>query len=569
MKRIIICLLILSANASAQWSNDPAVNVRVTNEGLFPKIISDGNGGGLIVYSDAPAYLGHLWIQRIDKHGYVRFPGEGVSVSGIDTKQTDEKYLFSDGSGGVIIVFVDFERIGEFAHYNTYAQRIDSSGVKLWGEDGIDISLSLDESTLMSAISDGENGVLIFWLDNYRSYTKSVYDLRMQRINRDGERLINDNGILISNYVMSSYLRSKNTNSGTFVIYSELPDTTKFDSIAKIQRINRDGDLLWGNGLETSFFGNMTGDGLDGVIIAGYHSYVNDSGYPDMDKTAAQRIDKDGNQLWGDNGVLISENFDTQTLFVKILPVDSGNFVFTWQSRLTGKMNVYAQKLNINGELQWLPHEIALGDSSADNKFSEYMAVGGDGSDIIIVMNSENRDAEGLYGQKIDTNGNLMWGGGIFIHKLNTHYITYYSAATDNNGGAIACWDETGSRYGIFAQQISKNGILGDVKVTSVKDEKNRSNPREYKLYQSYPNPFNSSMNIRYRIPKTEHVKLTIYSISGEEVTTLINREQAGGEYVINWNGKGLDGNEKASGIYFYQLTTGRFRKIGKSLLIK
>ncbi|MDZ7725150.1 MAG: hypothetical protein U5R06_20620 [candidate division KSB1 bacterium] len=61
-----------------------AENTRVTHGGLLPQMISDGAGGAFIVYQDSPALLRQVWVQRLDKHGYVRFP-ETESESAVQT----------------------------------------------------------------------------------------------------------------------------------------------------------------------------------------------------------------------------------------------------------------------------------------------------------------------------------------------------------------------------------------------------------------------------------------------------------------------------------------------------
>lgn len=88
--------------------------------------------------------------------------------------------------------------------------------------------------------------------------------------------------------------------------------------------------------------------------------------------------------------------------------------------------------------------------------------------------------------------------------------------------------------------------------------------PTQYKLYQNFPNPFNSGTRIRFDIPTTEFVKLKVYDITGREVATLINETKIAGEYEVV-----LKSDNLSSGVYFYQITAGSFISTKKCLVIK
>jgi hypothetical protein len=90
-----------------------------------------------------------------------------------------------------------------------------------------------------------------------------------------------------------------------------------------------------------------------------------------------------------------------------------------------------------------------------------------------------------------------------------------------------------------------------------------------FKLFQNHPNPFNSSTIIAYDNPRGAKVVLRIYDILGREVRELVNRWQEAGHYKVGWDGRNNQGEEVASGVYFYQLRTGDYKETRKSALIK
>lgn len=101
--------------------------------------------------------------------------------------------------------------------------------------------------------------------------------------------------------------------------------------------------------------------------------------------------------------------------------------------------------------------------------------------------------------------------------------------------------------------------------ITSIKTISDKI-PKSFKLQQNYPNPFNGISVIRFSIPqnRNQNIKLSIYSIEGKLIETLVNESIPAGEYEVKWDSK-----QNASGIYFYKLETDDFSEIKKMILIK
>lgn len=97
----------------------------------------------------------------------------------------------------------------------------------------------------------------------------------------------------------------------------------------------------------------------------------------------------------------------------------------------------------------------------------------------------------------------------------------------------------------------------------------------QYQLYQNYPNPFNPTTIIKYSIPVSPllrgvsegrgvFVTLKIYNILGQEVASLVNEQQSAGNYELKF-----DATQLSSGVYFYKLQAGAYKKTMKMILIK
>lgn len=94
--------------------------------------------------------------------------------------------------------------------------------------------------------------------------------------------------------------------------------------------------------------------------------------------------------------------------------------------------------------------------------------------------------------------------------------------------------------------------------------------PQTFALHQNFPNPFNPTTVIRYDVPVTSDVMVTITSVLGQEVGRLVDSRQDAGSYTLHW-----DASPYASGIYFFRMTAGgmsdgkSFTEVKKMLLMK
>ncbi|OGU77884.1 MAG: hypothetical protein A2V93_02710 [Ignavibacteria bacterium RBG_16_34_14] len=142
---------------------------------------------------------------------------------------------------------------------------------------------------------------------------------------------------------------------------------------------------------------------------------------------------------------------------------------------------------------------------------------------------------------------------------------------TSSNNTLWPVWmDNSSGIYQIWTVPIDL--IILDV-------EKTENLPTEFELYQNYPNPFNPNTIIRYKIPlnppllKGESeagrlVTLKVFDVLGNEVVVLVNEEKPAGEYEVEFQSS-VGSRQFASGIYFYQLKSGKFSETKKMMILK
>ena len=86
--------------------------------------------------------------------------------------------------------------------------------------------------------------------------------------------------------------------------------------------------------------------------------------------------------------------------------------------------------------------------------------------------------------------------------------------------------------------------------------------PKDFVLQQNYPNPFNPSTTIKFAVPKTSHVNIKIYDLTGRELSTLVNQMKDAGTYEIKF-----DAPTAPSGTYLYRIITIYFHRLKINVL--
>jgi len=168
----------------------------------------------------------------------------------------------------------------------------------------------------------------------------------------------------------------------------------------------------------------------------------------------------------------------------------------------------------------------------------------------------------------VDAYGTMTIPGGASYEALRIREELTISGITTVNFSFIS---KNGAQVNVNA--VSSNppnsGMISvdgttyyDGLVTSV--EQISELPNNYKLRQNYPNPFNPSTNIEYSIPEASFVELKVYDVLGNEVATLVNKEQTAGVYRADFSGNGL-----ASGLYIARITAGNYTSSIKMTLMK
>jgi len=100
--------------------------------------------------------------------------------------------------------------------------------------------------------------------------------------------------------------------------------------------------------------------------------------------------------------------------------------------------------------------------------------------------------------------------------------------------------------------------------LTAVGADADATGITDYGMSQNYPNPFNAATMIHFSLPREENVVITLFNISGQKITTLLDQRMNAGHHQVL-----LDGSDLATGVYLCQLTAGSFSKSIKIALLR
>ena len=196
----------------------------------------------------------------------------------------------------------------------------------------------------------------------------------------------------------------------------------------------------------------ITYDGTGGAVIV-----WTDARNPVNTDIYAQGVTAEGMIRWVPNGMpcCTATNYQSKPLAI---PDGEGGTIVTWQDLRSGSTtDIYAQKLDMTGYIQWTGNGVAICTGKTG------LALGGivtDGAGGAIITWHDRRDfTNSVFAQRIASDGTVMWTANGVTVSAQADHQQYPSLAPDGSGGAIIAWeDHRSGGYDIYAQRIDANG---------------------------------------------------------------------------------------------------------------
>jgi hypothetical protein len=408
---------IIFSDHTYAWSNDPKVNTSIcTSSGnqLYPTIISDGSGGAIITWLDwRNGSYTDIYAQRLNESGITQWTANGVAICTASGHQQNPT-LISDGSGGAIITWEDWRYTADI-----YAQRINASGDVKWTPNGEAITFFTNDQQNPQITPDGSGGAIITWEDSRLCGSWDNYaDIYTRRITASGIVQWAWNGEVISDAEYGQYNPT------------------------------------------------LISDGSGGAIITWQDSrWVGWNIY-------AQRINANGIRQWTpENGLAICRTDGSQAI-PTITSDGSGGAIITWQDGRNGNYDIYAQRINASGILQWTWNGKAICTASGNQLYPTIISDGSGGAIITWEDLRSGISNHDIYAQRVTALGVPLWTlNGVAICTTSGSQYNPTLTSDDGAGGAIITWTDYRNGYSdIYAQRINRDGTLGETETSDTEE---------------------------------------------------------------------------------------------------
>ncbi|MCD4796610.1 MAG: T9SS type A sorting domain-containing protein [Candidatus Cloacimonetes bacterium] len=361
--------------------------------------------------------------------------------------------------GNVVYVWSDTR----FGDRDLWAQKMDANGNRLWGEEALLVNGEINRQEDPVVIDVGGGNVIIAWVDFRNEDDGDIY---VQKLNSNGDLLWNSAGVplCLAEEIQISLNIVSDNSGGAYVIWidnrngvaSDIYGTHILSSGNIASGWNADGNPI------TDEEGNQNQhtfweDGTGGAIMVWHHKLASD------EDIYAQRISSDGNLLWGGSGVLVCGAANEQET-PKMAPDGSGNFIISWRDKRSDEDgDIYAQRIDINGNLLW-GSDVSVYSGSGVQE-NPRITESSDNGAIIIWQDGRNEsstDFTDIYSQKIDLNGNLDWSAAAVPIAIELYDQENPRLIGDDSGGAWITWEDgriENHPFGdIYTQHINSTG---------------------------------------------------------------------------------------------------------------
>ncbi len=443
----------VDADGNDFWTENGEVICDATNAQSSLRIVNTEAGAAIVVWEDTrvDGISIDLYMQRISGESSMALSWgsgtEGIALCDATDDQTNLRVI-ADREGGASMTWLD-ERINEQPNFDLYGQRVDADGVKLWGDaNGIVISDARggQQDNIVRMLGNGRT--VSVWGDK-RNGSPGLY---YQVIAPNGSVELIDNGVEIEYGIDSDARAPRIMQSGDYV-YIGWADTRFIEATqAYLQKVDpADGSILWGrNGVNITPgfpFGEDTlfvrfdsvafsPDGQGGILSA-----WSDNRQGVMTLVYAQRMDADGNPMWGDRGAEVAPHLYLDQIRPKIVPTGDGGMVILFlQMDDSFYQQVKAQRLDPDGNQLWGSEGTFITEGNNDHVLENFMLLD-DNTIFLTYVKTLSDGATDLYAQIIDLDGDPVWDEPVVL--CDESGFQFHSVTSQVNGGIVVAWEDT------------------------------------------------------------------------------------------------------------------------------
>ena len=347
------------------------------------------------------------------------------------------------------------------------------------------------------------------------------------------------------------------TSDGGFVITGN-QDNNGDNAKAFLRKYSNSGEVLWNNTFSSSNYneGISLIEASDSSLVFVGFSGTSHGAY----KHFMVRTDADGNQIWkkrfGNN---------TQQSLNSVCEDLDGGFVATGYTN--NYDDLYIVKRNIEGDQEW---QKVIDYSETDDWDTDQ------GNDIILasdggfyILGSTNMypatsGQDDFWLIKANSDGDTLW-----TDVIGGEWWDIGQSLIEIENGNLLLFGTTDSYTSYPDNQYDTDFWLVNYSPDQMQFDEESNVINGYQLSNAYPNPFNPSTIIDYKIAEGGEVTIDIYDIRGLFIKNISKKYHYSGNYSVTWDGTNQEGKKVSSGEYFYKITSNNYINTKKIIFLK
>ncbi len=452
IKTVIAGLLIIILAALSGCLNSHPPEYSAANPCAMP----DGTGGAYVAYEVNHGDNADLYLQRLGSSGELLWdkPGKqlGSGIKGFSESQGKLASLVTGESGNVTVVYSLSGKI--------WLSRWDKEGNPA-AEPGPVAQTGGLSSAGFQVVDSGAGATVIAW-------AADTNHISVQKTGSEAACLVSLDTPGLDRFVLSG-----DANGNIFLFWKDHPGYSEGDFY--IQKLDESGHVIWPPGgikitgaADSGYAGasldkTMISDGEGGVVATWIQSIFSTDGKLITGREVyAQRINSEGETLWGDHGKCLVTGLPG-VVTVSIAGESLADAVICWCDR----KDIYAQKLDMKGNLSWPEAGIRVGQTGAEGSAVYYDAASDGEGGAVITWNYTEKGKKYLRAQHIDAGSSKLWGDqGIQVSPVSPYWGSYTVPAEifpDGRGNYYITWaagENIRDKALSYIQKVDRNGAL-------------------------------------------------------------------------------------------------------------
>ena len=426
----------VTTDGSLFWSNPKQI---AWNNSPNPSIITGPTGQVLVAYNGIE--YRRMGVTSSSDVSY--YASRHISESS-GTEHQREAAIEHTPDNNLVVGWRNFA--DDNINHSFFLQSINNSGISLWSNP-IRLPTQLYDGSLWDDFPPEQTAVT---QDGYiyaawSAEVGSGADPYIQKLDQNGNVLWSSNLLIDKDAFVLENIAAMPDGGVVAAYQKSIYENNEWVYATYLQRINGNGQVLWGDGIR---LGDHERPKEVGLVVASDGSVfvATEAGGEYTNPVYIWRINSSGNKTWQ-----TPRSFGTNPVSIDL--DNSENLIITWLSGTS----IYAQKLNSNGSEVWATDRLVDTGTIGENGLPKLAT---DGNGYAVIVWADNAD-HFVYAQRINSSGFNTWGSKTRISAGNPSQILQYdpTVSVDNSGKAYVAWvDERNSNEDVYLQGLTTGG---------------------------------------------------------------------------------------------------------------